>query len=82
MIAIIAVINLVVLIKRRKKIKKQKLNWSHIAIIELIFLSLFMIWGYIRSFVPEISNYTEHFMNYGFINRLMHTDYLPAEDII
>ena len=53
----------------------------NILIIEIIFLAVFMVWVYIRSFFPVLNNHTEHFMNYGFINKIMNSDYLPVEDI-
>lgn len=80
-IGIIAIINIIILIKKRNSFKSLKQNWSNIAILELIFLSMFMIWVYIRSFTPTINSATEPFMNYGFINKLMNSEYLPAEDI-
>ncbi len=80
-IGIIAVINLIVLIKKREKFKNIKEDISSILTSEIIFLIAFMIWVYIRSFIPSINSATEHFMNYGFINKLMNSDYLPVEDI-
>ncbi len=53
----------------------------NILIIEIIFLIAFTIWVYIRSFNPVLNENTEHFMNYGFINKIMNSDYLPVEDI-
>ncbi len=80
-IAAIAIINVIILIAKRDKFKDIKQKWSNIAVIELLFLLLFMVWVYIRSFVPEINSTTEQFMNYGFINKLMNSEYLPIEDI-
>lgn len=80
-IGIIAIINIIILIAKREKFKGIKQNLSNIAVIELMFLLLFTVWVYIRSFVPAINDSTEHFMNYGFINKLMNSESLPIEDI-
>ena len=78
-------INLMVLYFKKDKFKEIKNNLNNILtnvlIIEIIFLVAFMAWVYIRSFNPILNNVTEHFMNYGFINKLMNSDYLPVEDI-
>ena len=71
---------------QNEKVANQKKNSIsdiiiNILIIEIIFLMAFTIWVYIRSFVPILNKYTEHFMNYGFINKIMNSDYLPVEDI-
>ena len=50
-IAIIAIVNLIILITKKEKFKNLKQNWSNIAVIEILFLLLFIIWVYIRSFV-------------------------------
>lgn len=81
LIAIIAVINLIIFIKNKEKFKDIKQKWSNIVVIELMFLLLFTIWVYIRSFIPFLNEGTEHFMNYGFINKIMNAEYLPIEDI-
>ncbi len=80
-IAAIAIINLIILIAKRDKFKDIKQKWSNIAVIELLFLLLFMVWVYIRGCVPEVNSTTEQFMNYGFINKLMNSEYLPIDDI-
>lgn len=80
-ILILAIVNLMVLIKKKDKIRSIKDNLSSILAMEILFLIAFMVWVYIRSFIPEVNSNTEHFMNYGFINKLMNTDYLPAGDI-
>lgn len=84
-IGILAVVNIIILIARRNKFKEVKKDLdkiiTNILVIEIIFLVAFMVWVYIRSFNPVLNNSTEHFMNYGFINKLMNTDYLPVEDI-
>ena len=80
-IGVIAIINLIILIVKKDKFKDLKQKWSNIAVIELLFFILFIVWLYIRSFVPEINSATEQFMNYGFMNKLMNSEYLPIEDI-
>ena len=80
-IALVAIINLIVFILKKEKLKDVKNKLSNILIIEILFISLFMFWTFTRSTMSTINSSTEHFMNYGFINRLMNTTYLPAEDL-
>ncbi len=77
----IAAINLMVLSVKKNQFSDVKNKLSNILTIEIIFLFIFMMWTYIRSTMSFINSTTEHFMNYGFVNRLMNTDYLPAEDL-
>ncbi len=47
---------------------------------ELIFLIALFFWSYIRGFQPDIHD-LEKFMDFGFINSLLRTDYLPPKDM-
>ena len=47
---------------------------------ELLFLLFFLIWTYLAGFHPEAHG-TEKFMDYGFMEALMRSETLPAEDI-
>ncbi|MGN0314800.1 MAG: DUF2298 domain-containing protein [Fusicatenibacter sp.] len=47
---------------------------------ELLFLLFFLLWTYLAGFHPEAHG-TEKFMDYGFMEALMRSETLPAEDI-
>lgn len=47
---------------------------------ELLFLTVFLFWAYVRSFTPDI-NGLEKFMDYGFVNSILKTTYFPAKDM-
>jgi YYY domain-containing protein len=56
---------------------------KHILIIgieELIFLLTLAIWAFIRAHEPSI-NGLEKFMDFGFINSILRTEYFPPKDI-
>lgn len=80
-IAFFAIINFIIIKKKKEQLKEIKYSWKKIVTIEMIFLFVFIVCTYVRSLMCPLNNVTEHFMNYGFINRLMNTEYLPAEDI-
>lgn len=81
LIAILTLITICVFVKKKqyKNIDIKKIN--SILITEIIFITVFIAWTWVRSHMVEITPVTEQFMNYGFINKLMNTEYLPAEDI-
>ena len=47
---------------------------------ELLFLGAIFLWSYIRSFSPDIHG-LEKFMDYGFINSILRSDYFPPRDM-
>lgn len=47
---------------------------------ELIFLSGIIIWSIIRGFQPDIHD-LEKFMDFGFLNSIIRTDYFPPKDM-
>lgn len=47
---------------------------------ELFFLAGFLFWTWVRAHQPDISG-LEKFMDYGFINSLLNSKYLPPEDM-
>lgn len=61
-----------------KKILKE--NFKLIIIEELIFLITLIFWSYVRGNMPNIHG-LEKFMDFGFVNTILRTDYLPAPDI-
>ena len=61
-----------------KKILKE--NFKLIIIEELIFLITLIFWSYVRGNMPNIHG-LEKFMDFGFVNTILRTDYLPAPDM-
>lgn len=55
-------------------------TWFTLVAEELFFLMILFIWAYIHSFAPDIHG-LEKFMDYGFINSFLRSDYLPAKDM-
>lgn len=47
---------------------------------EVLFFSALLFWSYIKSFQPDIHG-LEKFMDYGFINSILRTDYFPPIDM-
>lgn len=64
-----------------RAILQNKNIWRNIFISEIIFCVVFIAWTYIKSFNVQITNATEQFMNYGFMNKIMKSEYMPPEDI-
>ncbi len=52
-----------------------------IAIIECIFIIMLASWMFIKGLKPYMNNSTEQFMDYGFLNKILNTDYMPPKDI-
>lgn len=57
-----------------------KKSWRWIIVEESLFLIVFFIWVFIRSFSPEI-NGLEKYMDYGFLNSILRSDFFPAKDM-
>ncbi len=60
--------------------KTVKENWGIFLFEEILFLLMFVFWSYIRGFAPEIHG-LEKFMDYGFINSILRSEYFPPKDI-
>ena len=54
---------------------------KNILVSELIFIICLCFWVHVKSFNPTISSTTEQFMDYGYMNSIMNSKYMPAEDI-
>src|SRR3989338_5498120 len=54
--------------------------WKIILFEELIFLSGFLFWSYVRGHEPSIHG-LEKFMDFGFINSILNTKYFPPPDM-
>lgn len=57
-----------------------KQKWVLFLLEELVFLSCLFFWSYIRSFQPDIHG-LEKYMDFGFMNSILRTDYFPAKDM-
>jgi len=79
--AIFTFVNLYLLIKNKQTIF-QSLKQKAVPIIfqELLFLFGLVFWSYVRGQQPNIEG-LEKFMDYGFINSLLKTKYLPPIDM-
>ncbi|MBR5713069.1 MAG: hypothetical protein IKX54_05690 [Lachnospiraceae bacterium] len=51
-----------------------------IVAVEVIFFAFFIFWCYLKGISPD-ANGTERFMDYGFMNSIGKSDYMPAADI-
>lgn len=80
-IVIFAIINGFIAYKNKSKFKFDKNVVTHIIVAEMIFFILLYVWVYIRGFTPQIKWDTEKFMDYGFMNACMNSDYMPPRDI-
>ena len=57
-----------------------KKSYKIILIEEIIFLSLFIFWTFVRGNLPEI-NGLEKFMDFGFLNSILKSEYFPPKDM-
>lgn len=55
-------------------------NWKIFLLEEIIFLSALFFWSYIHGFNPDIHG-LEKYMDYGFINSILRSDYFPPLDM-
>lgn len=79
LIGIFVLINLLIL-KRDKKTKFNHSSFLIYYIEEVLFLASFIFWTYIRSQEPSIRS-LEKFMDFGFMNSILRTDFFPPKDI-
>lgn len=65
------------------KIKKNQFSNINIRLVfteEIIFIITLFIWAYIKGFNPDIHD-LEKFMDFGFINSFLRSEYFPPRDI-
>ncbi len=48
---------------------------------EVLFLLAFILFCYMRSFIPTITNDTEKYMDFGFLASIMNGEYMPPRDM-
>lgn len=78
-IAFAIILNLFLLIK--KNLKSIILNNLKFFILEeFIFTAGFIFWAFIRAYQPNIQG-LEKFMDFGFVNSILRSDYFPPKDI-
>lgn len=65
---------------RGKTLAIIKKSWLTFSIEELTFLTILFIWAYVHSYAPDIHG-LEKYMDYGFINSFLRTQYLPPVDM-
>ena len=80
-IAFFLIINIFVGLKNKEKLKIKINTLNHILFTELIFLIVLFIFSYIRGITPVIDYSTEKYMDYGYMNSIMNSEYMPPEDI-
>ena len=66
--------------KKQKKINFTMENFNSMFCVELIFLSMFTFWCYLRGCKPEAYG-TEKFMDFGFMKIMERSDYMPPQDL-
>lgn len=65
---------------KKQTIKNLFGKWKIFLLEELFFLLSLFFWSSIRSFQPDIHG-LEKFMDFGFINSILRTDYFPPKDM-
>lgn len=75
----ISIVIIQILLFRKNKFW-DKLNLKIFIFEEIIFLITLFIWSFIRGFSPDIHD-LEKFMDFGFINSILRTEYFPARDM-
>ncbi len=66
--------------KKQKKIDFTLENFNSMFCVELIFLSMFTFWCYLRGCKPDAYG-TEKFMDFGFMKIMERSDYMPPQDL-
>lgn len=74
-----AVIN-VVLLRSKIQFKTSKELISIVLVEELLFLTALVVWTFVRAHEPSI-NGLEKFMDYGFVNTILRSEYFPPVDM-
>src|SRR3989344_5966127 len=81
LLIIFAFINLTIYQKNKQGSKRYDLKSLLLIVFEeILFLSAFFFWIFVRGQEPSI-NGLEKFMDFGFINSILRTDYFPPLDI-
>ncbi|MEK7571175.1 MAG: DUF2298 domain-containing protein [Patescibacteria group bacterium] len=57
-----------------------KQHWAIILFEEALFFTTLLAWAYIHAFAPDVHG-LEKYMDYGFINSILRSDYFPPKDM-
>ena len=79
-LCLFAIINLYIYTKNKKTVRGLINQTPTIIIEELLFLASLIFWTYVRGQEPSIRS-LEKFMDFGFINSILKTQYFPPKDI-
>lgn len=79
-ILFISVLMNLFLIRKVQIVKIIRENWKIFIFEELLFIFCFVFWTYIKSHEPSLQT-LEKFMDFGFINSTLRTNFLPAQDM-
>lgn len=80
-LALLLISNIIIYLKNKDKLKINAEKISNILITELLFCAMLIFWVQFRSYISKLEPNTEQFMNYGFMNVIINSDYMPAQDI-
>ena len=62
-------------------VKSYIVNWRIFLFEELIFITILILWSYVRGFAPDIEG-LEKFMDWGFVNSSLRSKYFPPIDML
>ncbi|MDP4040019.1 MAG: DUF2298 domain-containing protein [Candidatus Pacearchaeota archaeon] len=81
-IALFAGINILIFRQKLKSAIKQFNNGTIKIILfeEILFLGVLLLWSFIHGHAPDIHG-LEKYMDFGFINSILRTDYFPPKDM-
>jgi uncharacterized membrane protein len=68
------------LFRKQKILHTLKTLWPIFVLEEILFFLALTFWAFIHGFGPDIHG-LEKYMDYGFINSILRTDYLPPKDM-
>lgn len=78
-IFILIALNIFILIRFRV-LSQIQTSWKIILLEEILFFLALLFWAYIRAHEPSIHG-LEKFMDFGFINSILRSEYLPPKDM-
>lgn len=77
---LLAVASYIFMPNRAKTVSTIKTSWLTFALEELMFATMLFTWAYVHSYAPDIHG-LEKYMDFGFVNAFLRTDYLPPIDM-
>lgn len=80
LVVLISCITNFFIFRKKYKLKELKLKWKIFLFEEIIFFIGIAFWSYIRAHEPSIHG-LEKFMDFGFINSILRSSYLPSPDM-